>query len=1704
MSIPLNGGERPQGSTRTVAVGIPPLRQHTPVVNHSKHTGNNRRETRPPHRSEARKTEETRTPCGLDQQNSTQTRTSERRRTGQSTPTNENSQRPRNNPREAQTQPRRKKQSLKIASLNMNGNGSKKDDKWGAINNVMKQRKIAVLAVQETHPTDDIQRTIDRRFRNTLQTYHSADPEEPGARNGVSFVVNKRLVKTSNIKTRTILEGRVMTIEIPWNGEDMIRIMNVYAPAQNNAKATFWEQLLQTIELDEEPEPDMVVGDFNIVENPEIDRLANNGLTDPANARQSFSDFTTNLNLADGWRRRHPRKRSYTYIGRTQSRLDRIYAKEEMIPWCTDWKIEHPATRSDHQLISVNITAENMPYIGKGRWHIPTNLLKDRQLKKRMQDHARQLKAELNEATTQGREITNPQLALKNFKTVVLELYREHQRKTQPKIQNAIRTLQKGLDETTNSDRIPEDEIAMQTRLIKERIDALEKKRRDIARLLGTARSRLEKETMSRHWARSAKENNPRDTIRALKNPLGNINRRVTRSDEMAQLARDYHEKLLSIDRDPMHEPTAEDTETALKNITNTLSEEMIDNLRKDISTHEVERALKDSANDKSPGLDGIPTELWKLLHQQYKSANEKEKHNFCNIAEVLAHVFNDIAKHGITEGTGFNDGWMCPIYKKKEADNVANYRPITILNTDYKLFAKIIATRLSDVAPHLIHPDQAGFIRGRSIFDQIEQTSTTINYAQLKGINGAIIALDQEKAYDKVTHPYLWTVLKKLAFPDEMIRTIQTLYSDAKTSVMINGVLSEPFTVSRGVRQGDPISCILFDLAIEPLAANIRNSNIKGIEIPNLNETAKVTLFADDTTVILAENDSLDELMDILNEWCQISGAKFNVEKTEIIPLGTDHYRQNLKDTRKLNERGSSIPENIHVASDKEATRILGAWVGNDTNPKESWKPIVETITKDLTRWQTHYPTLEGKRLIIQMIAGGKTQFLTRAQGMPNEIVDQLQRVINEFSWEKKVSSMRIEDLAKEIDKGGRKVMNITARNEAIGLMWVKDYLRMGKDRPKWAYMMDEIFRSVRPKGAKETPEEIANWNPFTQEWQPKMRDKHIPKRIQQALSLAKKHGVMLETPKPNNETRLNMPVWLHRKASRNAARLYKKSEAKCLKSKHKTHYIKQLVALTERTPPNHQKNNFCTCAQCREMSKIGCTHPNGCLNMAINLIEEITATWRPSKNDEQGTQLQPQETMITLEEGEIIVENFAIPTDLENSFRIFTNQNSVTEENVHEDHAPRTQNQQETVIYTDGSCTGNGTAEARAGSGIWFGENDERNAAIRVPGKEQTNQVGELLAILHAIKTAPRNVPLRIKSDSKYAIDGLTTNAQKWEETDWIQVKHGPLFKCMTAWIRVRNATTTLQWVKGHAGVVGNEEADKLAAQGAQKEPERNSIDLTVPRNTVTTGAKLNKMTQSAIYKHLISKKDITRKSTERSLNSIREATKNIFGTTPTEEAIWRSVRHKDNTKKVRDFLWKQIHGIYRLGTFWLNIPECDDRAVCPLCEETETFQHIIESCRSTETTVIWQATNELWKRKYDENLTITEGAILGCGLANFTKEDGKPNSAKNRLYRILISEAAHLIWVLRCERRIKGIDSLNQNHLEKTVRKRWYSKINERMQVDCLLTNRYLYERKALKARAVYNTWEKLSSNKEDLHREWCRRPGVLVGKEPAENG
>ena len=331
----------------------------------------------------------------------------------------------------------------------------------------------------------------------------------------------------------------------------------------------------------------------------------------------------------------------------------------------------------------------------------------------------------------------------------------------------------------------------------------------------------------------------------------------------------------------------------------------------------------------------------------------------------------------------------------------------------------------------------------------------------------GAIVALDQEKAYDKILHPYLWEILHKLNFPERFINTVKVLYDNAATRIMINSELSKPFLIIRGVRQGDTLSCLLFDLTIEPLAENIRKSQLlKGINIPCTKKSLKVKMFADDTTVFLSEEDSMNDLQNILTNWCEVSGAKFNIEKTEIIPLSNDLQRHNMIATRKLGKNSSPLPPNIHITKDGEPVRILGAWLGTNVDQETTWAPIMENCVKRLKTWSAAKHSLNGQRLILQMQVAGVTQYLTKVQGMPKNIENDLKSLIKQFMWNyEKTDTVNHPQMCAPFQKGGKKILDIEARNKVIHLTWLKTYLNIGEDRATWTYFTDAIIATDIPK---------------------------------------------------------------------------------------------------------------------------------------------------------------------------------------------------------------------------------------------------------------------------------------------------------------------------------------------------------------------------------------------------------------------------------------------------------------------------------------------------------------------------------------------------------------------------------------------------------------------------------------------------------------
>ena len=170
------------------------------------------------------------------------------------------------------------------------------------------------------------------------------------------------------------------------------------------------------------------------------------------------------------------------------------------------------------------------------------------------------------------------------------------------------------------------------------------------------------------------------------------------------------------------------------------------------------------------------------------------------------------------------------------DASKCGSYRPVSLLNTDIKILSKLLATRLETPLPGLISTDQTGFVKGRHLFSNIRRLS-----------------LDAEKAFDRVEWDFLFFVLKKFGFGEAFIRWIQLLYFSPQAAVITNQMRSQSFPLSRGTRQGCPLSPLLFTLAIEPLSLFLKSTpSIQGIRRWGLE--VKLSLYADDMLLYISD----------------------------------------------------------------------------------------------------------------------------------------------------------------------------------------------------------------------------------------------------------------------------------------------------------------------------------------------------------------------------------------------------------------------------------------------------------------------------------------------------------------------------------------------------------------------------------------------------------------------------------------------------------------------------------------------------------------------------------------------------------------------------------------------------------------------------------------------------------------------------------
>jgi len=231
------------------------------------------------------------------------------------------------------------KAAIKIASLNMRGNGSSNPNhpnyKWNHVNQIMRDEEVGIMILQETHMNDYRHNEVQKLFSKKIKIFFSANPINPTRRGGVAIVLNRRYVPTEGagtVRTTEIAPGRALLMKLKLSKNRTLAVLTIYAPNSEGENRDFWIQIRDYFESHLNiPKPDLVIGDFNMVEDI-IDQLpAHKNNANSTGTIDAFDKLKQSLNLHDGWRTTFPSTKAYTYLQsgghKSQSRIDRIYVK---------------------------------------------------------------------------------------------------------------------------------------------------------------------------------------------------------------------------------------------------------------------------------------------------------------------------------------------------------------------------------------------------------------------------------------------------------------------------------------------------------------------------------------------------------------------------------------------------------------------------------------------------------------------------------------------------------------------------------------------------------------------------------------------------------------------------------------------------------------------------------------------------------------------------------------------------------------------------------------------------------------------------------------------------------------------------------------------------------------------------------------------------------------------------------------------------------------------------------------------------------------------------------------------------------------------------------------------------------------------------------------------------------------------------------
>ena len=876
-----------------------------------------------------------------------------------------------------------------------NARGLSDGAKRRTIFNWIKKNHKGVTLLQETHSTPAVEKQWQREWGSDMLFSHGSSKSK-----GVAILLPKSLKIEIN-KTTLDNDGRLIMTDINIEDQNFI-LVNLYAPTKDKQNEQLQLLLDLQLMLAEFQDRNIVIGgDFNTCMNPFYDKSG--GTNDNiSNYSECLIEFMTEYNLMDIWRSLNPESRQFTWRGMTraglvQSRLDLFLTSAHMI-YDVDFAEIRPGIRSDHNIINVKFLINEVQQRGPGFWKFNVSLLKDAQ-------YVDKIKNLIAECKIKYANFENKPLLWDIIKCEIRSETISHASwcsKQRKKLENELNREIEKLEKDLNNGK----DIYREHQDAKSKLEKLLQSNANGVFIRSRAQFIEENEKCTSYFCQLEKRNYKTKTIKCIKTE----NKTLTNQAEILEEQFNFYRNLYTKANLEVCEGTCKllnDNIPKLSNNDKNLCELAI-------TLDECSRALKELANNKTPGSDGLTAEFYKFFWVDINS--------FVFESFIYSFEHNELSVDQRRS--------ILTLLPKAEKDLrfLKNWRPLSLLNTDYKILTKLLSIRLQLVIHKLVSEDQVAYIKNRQIGENCRKIIDAFEFTSGKVDQGVALFLDFEKAFDTVSREFLQNTLNAFNFGEHFKKWISVIYNKPLTTVVNNGFSSKSFESTRGIRQGCPISALLFILVAEVMAVSIRqDNNVNGLCINDCKLT--ITQMADDTSLFVKDLASVQNCLNTLDHFYKCAGLKLNKDKTEAILLG--------KKTLKVNDK-------MGLNWVKGPIKVTGIWVGHNIAElsQNSINEKIQKIKTLLNLWKSRNLSIKGKITILRTQAMPIILYLASVLSISNESIEIIDKLFFDFIWPNGKHHVKKKVLIQEIEDGGLKMPDIESMIKSIKLTWVKKIL--------------------------------------------------------------------------------------------------------------------------------------------------------------------------------------------------------------------------------------------------------------------------------------------------------------------------------------------------------------------------------------------------------------------------------------------------------------------------------------------------------------------------------------------------------------------------------------------------------------------------------------------------------------------------------------